>query len=375
VRLIAFYDSFNFTHMPLATIVQFCGKAHETSMLQYPDGDGPAITRAQRALEDLMQMSSPLQNYKITDATSSPSKEAKGTIGTLQSKFDLLEKRFNDFQDAVDKGWQEEDKRWQNKDQRWQEEDQRWQEEDQRRQEEKEVVWRWETSERVAQGFNDYLVEKIKADGRKMLETWNGSGQLRYLPHLFTVLLCKQCVIDGRGSPPVPIIRSLPNARFDSYISIDIPDSVCEAAKALWDSGYEPLIKLMVTSYLSKKAERNVMQHPSPTTIFAETYAKSLPNLSLRSIRVISHVIKAGTKGVEREFLFQRSTPEGSEVADLGSLLDMELDEGLNDEDLFIRSTPDNGEGLEVGGKRKTRDMELVQDDTYTVPEKKSKHN
>jgi hypothetical protein len=141
----------------------------------------------------------------------------------------------------------------------------------------------------------------------------------------------------------------------------------------LWGWGYEPLIKLMVTSYLSKNTEWIAMQHPIPTTIFAETDAKSLPDLSLRSIRVISHVIKAGAKGAQREPLFQRSTPEGSEVANLRSLLDMELDEGLNDEDLFVRSTPDGGEGLEVWEKRKTQDLELGQDDTCTVP-KKGKH-
>jgi hypothetical protein len=188
------------------------------------------------------------------------------------------------------------------------------------------------------------------------------------------VLLCKQCVTDGQDYPLVPIIRSLPNAQFDSYISIDIPDNVHEAAKALWDLGYEPLIKLMVPSYLSKNMEQNVMQHPIPTMIFAEIYAKSLPNLSLHSICVISHVIKAGTKGAQWEPLFWCSMPEGSEVANLGSLPDMELDEGLNDTDLFIWSMPNGGEGLEVGGKRKTQDLELAWDDTCAVP-KKCKHN
>jgi hypothetical protein len=60
--------------MLLATIMQFGGESHETSMLEYPNGNGPAITHAWCALKDLTQMSSPLQNYKITVTMSSPSK-------------------------------------------------------------------------------------------------------------------------------------------------------------------------------------------------------------------------------------------------------------------------------------------------------------
>lgn len=79
------------------------------------------------------------------------SQEVKGPIETVQSKLDEFEKRFNNFQDV----WRKQDERWRKQDERWQEQDERWQGENKRRQE---IVWGWETSERVAKGAISLIV-------------------------------------------------------------------------------------------------------------------------------------------------------------------------------------------------------------------------
>jgi hypothetical protein len=184
------------------------------------------------------------------------------------------------------------------------------------------------------------------------------------------------------------VFSQLPYSVLNQYFSTTVPYNVNDAAHRIWDSELQPFIKLMVDFYLSRPSERNTVQHPSPTTSFAETYIRSLPHLSSQAIKVILHVIQAGMKGsgANVEPLF--SHEEEVEVGNLDSLLDIESDSGLANEQMFVVMNYNEEAGdMDMGvdeaqlaagdlkGKRKAKDSEYQSPGEVIKPAKKGRQD
>ena len=116
------------------------------------------------------------------------------------------------------------------------------------------------------------------------------------------------------------------------------------AATSLWDSGYKPLLNLMLNMFWSRTEERNGYQHPPPTTTFAQSFLRKHLDLHEHDLQVIEMIILQSTKTEkgQRHCFFDRE--DGREATNENEVLYPKLEtwlEGAN------TSTENRGEKRE----------------------------
>ena len=261
----------------------------------------PRTPQILQGVEDIStQLSSPLDRYTITaPSPQSPTmvyiqhkesdrarlKVAKGAISSLEDRVRVIEKE---------------------------------------REEQDNLILQWETCDRLAQGLNDFIKDRVMNPTDKVVEDlsgaqfiWSRENRYRYLPHIFTEWWLSWAKTyhdpDDPDSEKLPsVFDSLSPSEVSNYQSRrPLPKKIDQAAAILWYSSLQDIIQLMLVYFHKRPHTRNGLQHPIPSTAFAHSFvnSNSYLNLSEKQKHKTETIINSGKRPDGSFLLITVTTP------------------------------------------------------------------
>jgi hypothetical protein len=123
---------------------------------------------------------------------------------------------------------------------------------------------------------------------------------------------------------PLPeSLNLLPERDKADYLSRTLPNKINDAAQALWESKYYPIIFLMLGYYHMRPKGQNDVQHPTPSATFAHSIMQDYQSTEEEK-SLVGAIINTGTRrnspGGPLVYLFEHETTTATPLLDINHL-------------------------------------------------------